>query len=182
MYLRYNKLMLTAQIKNEKKIILGIDPGLLHTGWAVICKKNNKDLSYIDSGVIHSIPKIGNGQKKSQYFAIKLGLIFAELEKIINRHKPNTTAIENTYVNTNFNSSLKLSQARAAAILACTVNDLQITEYQAKTVKKTLTGSGIADKTQMTKMINLYLRDVIMIRSYDEADAIAIAICHAQHN
>lgn len=167
-------------------VFLGIDPGLIHTGWAVVMK-SGMNLAYVKSGVIyqkksHEAYQGANGTnvQSIQCFAMRLTKIFYDLCDIIKTYKPNAAAIENVYVNLNCGSSLKLAQARAAALLACGVNDICVSEYQAKTIKKMLVGSGSADKEQVVRMINLYLRNITEIKSADEADAIAIAICHAQ--
>lgn len=148
--------------------VLGIDPGLNRTGWAVL---ENRDNAYfhIASGVIKT--------NANDNLAIRLKKIYAELGQQISQHMPAESAIENTYVNTNFNSSLQLAHARATCVLACATADLSVSEYQAKSVKKILTGSGNADKEQVLKMLSLMLPTLFNLKS-DEADAIAIALTH----
>lgn len=165
--------------RNNMKTI-GIDPGLMHTGWAIIEKSGN-NLMYRGSGVIRSVKmrKTENTMSSTQCFTLRLTYIFHSLDEIIKHHKPYAAAIENTYVNINYESSLKLAQARAAALLACGTNDIHAYEYQAKTVKKMLVGSGSANKEQMVRMVNMYLKNITTVKLLDEADAIAIAICHA---
>lgn len=148
--------------------IIGIDPGLSITGFGIVSFSQNK-YSYVDAGIIKTS---ANTDMPSRLFEIH-----AKLTDILNTHKPDTSAIEKTYVNVSSDSSLKLAHARSAAILTLKIFNLQVAEYQAKTVKKTLTGTGAADKNQMIQMIN-YFMPKSKITSPDAADALAIAICH----
>lgn len=148
--------------------IIGIDPGLGVTGFGIVSFAQNK-YSYIDAGII----------KTSTSFDMpsRLFEIHSKLTDILNIHKPDTASIEKTYVNVSADSSLKLAHARSAAILTLKIFKLEVAEYQAKTVKKTLTGTGSADKKQMIQMIN-YFMPKSKITNPDAADALAIAICH----
>lgn len=148
--------------------ILGIDAGLRRTGWGIV-KKHNQRLSYVASGVI--ITKLSSD-------AEALGQIFDEIFSVIGQYQPHCCAIENTYVNKNPLSSLKLAQARAAAIVACAKHNLAPYEYPASTIKKIVAGKGNADKIQVNKMISLQL-GAIKPRTHDESDAVAIAMCCA---
>ena len=153
---------------NNIKRILGIDPGLRHTGWAVIDIKG-REIIYIASGVINTDAK--------QPMTERLTLIFREIVAIVKKFEPLSSGLEETYVNKNYGSSLKLAHARAAAMVAMNSNGLDVCEYAAKTVKKTVTGSGSADKAQVSKMLSLLMPGV-SIKSEDESDALAIAVCH----
>jgi crossover junction endodeoxyribonuclease RuvC len=158
-------------------IFLGIDPGLRQTGWGIIAK--NISISYIASGIIKTISDEKISSHRSDPRA--LGLIYNGIQKIIVDYKVSQCAIENTYVNSNPISSLKLAQARAAAIVACYNNGCMPYEYPASTIKKTITGKGNADKLQVQKMIQIQL-GYVGGTQMDETDAIAIAMCHAlQH-
>ena len=152
--------------------ILGIDPGLGHTGWGVISKKDNT-LSYIACGAISSSPKDSLAQR---LLAIKNGL-----QEVINKYTPDQCAIEETFVNKNPLSSLKLGHARGAAILTCSLNDLYSHEYAATLVKKTIVGAGRAEKSQIAMMVKTLLPRAV-IESEDAADALAVALCHCQHS
>ncbi len=154
------------------EIILGIDPGLGHTGWGII-KKHGNSISYIACGTISSNPKNSLSQR---LLTIKNGL-----QEAINTHNPNQCAIEETFVNKNPLSSLKLGHARGAAILTCSLNGLNPYEYAATLVKKTVVGAGRADKSQIAMMVKTLLPKA-GIKSEDEADALAVAICHCQHS
>ncbi|MCE2992702.1 MAG: crossover junction endodeoxyribonuclease RuvC [Alphaproteobacteria bacterium] len=151
--------------------IIGIDPGLNKTGWAVV-DKIGYDPIYVGSGIIktsttHTLPH-------------RLLHLHTNLNVVIEEFKPNFGAIENTYINKNFGSSLDLSHARAALILALAANNLDISEYQAKTIKKTITGSGAADKDQVCHMLKMMYGN-ISFNSSDESDALAIAVTHCFH-
>jgi crossover junction endodeoxyribonuclease RuvC len=152
-------------------IILGIDPGLGHTGWGVIRKQDNK-LSFIACGTISSNTKLSLAQR---LLTIKNGL-----QTVIDEHSPNECAIEETFVNKNPLSSLKLGHARGAAILTCSLNGINPHEYAATLVKKTIVVAGRADKSQIAIMVKTLLPKAI-ITSEDAADALAVALCHTQH-
>jgi crossover junction endodeoxyribonuclease RuvC len=151
--------------------VLGIDPGLERTGWGIIDHEGSR-LTFIAAGVILS--------KSSETMAVRLRRIDGELTKILETYHPDTAAIEETFVNTNSSSSLKLGQARGVAILAPARFDLEVAEYAANTVKKSVVGAGHASKEQIGMMIKILLPlsgDI----SPDAADALAVAICHAHH-
>ncbi len=148
--------------------IIGIDPGLNNTGYGVIDFQNNS-YSIIESGVIKT--------SVQQSLSDRLIVIHNKLCGIIEATKPQTAAIECTYVNKGNDSSIKLAHARATAILTTKLMRLDIAEYQAKTIKKTICGNGNADKSQMIAMLN-YLMPNTKITNSDEADAVSIAICH----
>lgn len=153
------------------KKILGIDPGLSHTGWGIITQKDNS-LSFVACGVISSNAK--------ESIADRLLAINRGLQNVIETYQPNQCAIEQTFVNKNPLSSLKLGHARGAAILTCSLNNLIPYEYAATLVKKTVVGAGRADKAQIAMMVKTLLPKAV-ITSEDAADALAVAICHTQH-
>ena len=151
---------------------LGIDPGLNFTGWGVVEYKSADSFSYVASGVIKTSTKTIHAERLNQIFLKSL--------EIIRRYTPEVVAIEDTYVNVNNQSSIKLAQAKAATIIATSQSKIPLVEYPAKKVKKTITGTGNADKSQMIKMIKYWLPNV-SIKISDEADALAIALCYASH-
>ena len=150
------------------KRVLGIDPGLLHTGWAVV-DTAGQSRKYIASGVILPNPKIEMSQR--------LNTIFQELTKICNTFKPDECSIEIIFVNKNPKTTLILGQARAAAIIAVANQNTPIFEYEPNVIKKALTGAGHADKTAVDKMVKILLPNAHP-KTADEADAIAIALAH----
>ena len=153
-------------------LILGIDPGLQRTGWGII-RNSGSQLSYIDCGVITS--------NAEDDLAVRLKSLSDALAQVIARHRPQQVAIEETFVSVNGASTLKLGQARGALLLTLSQADLPVREYAARLVKKSITGSGSADKNQMTAMVRMLLPGC-QTKSADAADALAIAICHANHS
>ena len=151
------------------KRILGIDPGLLHTGWAVI-ETNGNARKYIASGVI--LPK------KTGQLPERLAIIFNEVTKLCNTFNPDEASMEITFVNKNPTTTLILGHARAAAMVAISVKNIPIYEYEPNRVKKILTGAGHADKTAVDKMVRILL-PTVNPKTADESDAIAIALAHA---
>lgn len=149
-------------------IILGIDPGSRITGFGVIEVSGNKQ-QYIASGSIR-VAKAAVGQQLHQ--------IFTEVAEIITSYNPDEAAIEQVFVHANVNSSLKLGQARGAAIVAIAQKCKNIAEYSARQVKQAVVGFGNAEKTQIQHMVKLLLK-LSDKPQPDEADALAIAICHA---
>ncbi len=152
-------------------IVLGIDPGLIKTGYGVV-KMENNNLSYMDSGTIFTDAKIP--------IECRLKNIFNHIDKIIKIYKPDFFSIEETFVNNNPTSSLKLGQARGAAILAAGINNVQVFEYKPNAIKKSVTGVGKAAKNQVGMMIKCLL-PTVELKTEDEADALAIAICHVNN-
>jgi crossover junction endodeoxyribonuclease RuvC len=152
-------------------IILGVDPGLQHTGWGIInCQANR--LSFLACGTIHTKPDMPT--------ADRLKLLHDGLAAAIALHKPTEAAVEETFVNKNNQSSLKLGQARGAILLALSLNGTKVYEYSANLVKKSVVGSGHADKGQIAMMVKTLLPGS-KAQSADAADALAVAITHANH-
>ncbi len=150
------------------KRVLGIDPGLLHTGWAVV-DTAGQSRKYIASGVILPNPKLE--------MAERLVTIFQELTKICEAFQPDECGIEIIFVNKNPKTTLLLGQARAAAIVAVANHNIPVFEYEPNVIKKALTGAGHADKSAVDKMVKMLL-PMAHPKTADEADAIAIALAH----
>lgn len=149
-------------------IILGIDPGSRITGFGVIDVTANKHL-YIASGAMRIA--------KSS-FSEQLQQIFTEISKLVTLYQPIEAAIEQVFVHANVNSALKLGQARGAAIVAMAQESTKIFEYSARQVKQAVVGYGNAEKNQVQHMVKLLL-NLKNKPQEDEADALAVAICHA---
>ena len=150
------------------KRVLGIDPGLLHTGWAVV-ETSGQTRKYIASGVILPNPKMEMAQR--------LVTVFREVTKICETFSPDECSIEITFVNKNPKTTLILGHARSAAIVAVANQEIPIFEYEPNKIKKALTGAGHADKTAVDKMVQILLPNAHP-KTADEADAIAIALAH----
>ncbi len=150
-------------------IILGIDPGSIRTGFGIIhCEKNN--VSHITHGTIHA---------KGADVAARLHYIHRELCDIIAHHRPHEAAIEEVFMKINIQSALQLGQARGVALLALAHHGLSLPEYSAREIKKTAVGYGAASKEQIQFMVRAQLKLTVNLQA-DAADALAIAICHAQ--
>ncbi|WP_421790357.1 crossover junction endodeoxyribonuclease RuvC [Hyphobacterium sp.] len=150
--------------------ILGIDPGLRHTGWGVISVDGSR-LGLVAEGRI--------SPKTDQALSERLMDIHAALETLISQYRPNEAAAEETFMASNAASALKLGHARAAALLAPARAGLPVAEYAARLVKKSVVGTGGADKAQVSAMIGVLLPGCKA--KDDAADALAVAICHAHH-
>lgn len=154
------------------KRIIGIDPGLIHTGWAVIESVGN-ERRYVASGVI--MPP------KKETLPERLSFIFKELGIIIDSYNPNECGIEITFVNKNPTTTLILGHARAAAILSVSTRGIPVFEYEPNKVKKAIAGAGHADKSQIDAMVRILL-PAAKPSSPDESDAIAIALAHSNYS
>ncbi|AGI66604.1 crossover junction endodeoxyribonuclease RuvC [Octadecabacter antarcticus 307] len=150
--------------------VLGIDPGLVNTGWGVIVV-NGSRLSHVANGVCKS----GKGD-----LAVRLLALHDQLEAVIAEFAPDAAAVEQTFVNSNGAATLKLGQARGIAMLVPARAGLEVGEYAPNAIKKAVVGVGHADKAQIAHMVKLQLPGV-MLSGPDSADALAIAICHAHH-
>lgn len=155
----------------NKVRIIGIDPGLRHTGWGVIETEGSK-LTYIADGSVHS--------EADAELATRLLQIYSQLVAVIAEYQPDEAAIEETFVNKDARATLKLGQARGAAMLAPAMAGLLVAEYAPNTVKKSVVGAGHAEKEQVKHMVKLLLPKALL-KSADSVDALAIAICHAHH-
>ena len=150
--------------------LLGVDPGLRFTGWGVVDMEGNR-LRHVANGVIKS----GNGE-----LAVRLMRLHQGLQEVVATHCPEGAAVEETFVNRDGQSTLKLGQARGVALLVPALAGIPVSEYATNSVKKSVVGYGHADKTQIGHMIGVLLPGAI-VDSPDAADALAVAICHAHH-
>ena len=151
--------------------IIGIDPGLRHTGWGVIEAEGTR-LSYVADGSVHS--------DADAPLATRLLQIHTQLAEILLRYAPDEAAIEETFVNKDARATLKLGQARGAAMLAPALAGLSVAEYAPNVVKKSIVGAGHAEKDQVKHMVKVLLPRA-ELNTADSIDALAIAICHAHH-
>lgn len=152
--------------------IIGIDPGLQKTGWAVI-ETYGSSLKFISCGLIKPNSKID--------ISDRLRVLSEELASIIKQYCPKQAAIEETFVNQNPTTSLKLGMARGALLLTMAQNNLSVSEYKPNTIKKSVVGQGHASKEQIGMMIKVLL-PACGNPTEDEADAMAIAITHAHYS
>lgn len=151
--------------------LLGLDPGLRATGWGVVSFEGGH-LRHVANGTIRT--------PSSAPLAERLFALFRNLVDVIEAQSPDSAAVEETFVNKNPASTLKLGQARGAVMLAPAQLGLPVAEYSANLIKKSLVGNGHADKNQVQAMVGILLPGA-KPETADAADALAIAICHAHH-
>jgi len=151
--------------------LLGLDPGLRRTGWGVILAEDNR-LSHLANGSVATEGGLGLAERLVQ--------IYDGLARVIDRYRPDETAVEETFVNRNPMSTLKLGQARGVVLLAAARAGLVVAEYSPNLIKKTVVGTGHATKHQIQAMVGVLLPGCA-IADADAADALAVAICHAHH-
>ena len=154
----------------DTRRIIGIDPGSRCTGFGVIDSDGLRH-NYVTSGYINI---------KGDELPERLGFIFNEVSNVINQWQPQTMGVEQVFVNKNVDSALKLGQARGAAICAGINAQLDVGEYTPRAIKKAVVGNGSADKEQIQQMMKLLLK-LDFVPQSDEADGLAIALCHANH-
>lgn len=150
--------------------ILGIDPGLATTGYAVL-EKEKHILSAVDAGVISTSKDTPNIER--------LKTIYEDCISLIKNYKPDCCAIEELFFAKNARTAFLVGQARGVVLLACAQNKLPVSEYTPLQVKQSITGYGNATKKQVQYMVCALLKLKSAPKPDDVADAIAIAICHA---
>ncbi|MFZ4407085.1 MAG: crossover junction endodeoxyribonuclease RuvC [Paracraurococcus sp.] len=151
--------------------LLGLDPGLQHTGWGLVESAGSR-LRHLGDGVIST--------DADQPLAERLSVIYRALVLLLEQWRPDEAAVEHTYVNKNPGAALKLGQARGVVLLAPALTGIPVAEYQAMEVKRAVVGTGHAEKPQVEAMVRRLLPGAT-IRRADAADALAVAICHAHH-
>ena len=151
--------------------LLGLDPGLRNTGWGIIAVDGNR-LVHVANGIVHADSHLP--------LAHRLVQLYDGLADVIVRYRPDEAAVEESFVNRNPGSTLKLGQARGVALLAPARAGLEVAEYAPNLIKKTVVGTGHAAKEQVQLMVRTLLPGC-SITGADAADALAVAICHAHH-
>ena len=151
--------------------VLGLDPGLRHTGWGVIDVAGNR-LSHVADGVVHAPIDLPLSER--------LVALFRQLTQVLDRFHPDEAAVEESFVNKNAASTLKLGVARGVVLLVPAERGVPVAEYSANLVKKSVVGAGHAEKEQVQLMVRRLLPGCA-IAEPDAADALAVAICHAHH-
>ena len=151
--------------------IIGIDPGLTRCGWGIIESEGNR-LRYVACGTITPPTNLS--------LAERLAELHGGLRALIEQHRPDEAAVEETFVNAGARSALKLGQARGVALMTPAAMGLVVGEYAPNLVKKSVVGTGHAEKSQVQLMVKTLLPSADF-KGADAADALAIAICHAHH-
>lgn len=149
--------------------LIGFDPGLRHTGWGVIETDGNR-LRYVADGTVRP-PTEGD-------MASRLKAMHDGLAAVLAAYMPAEAAVEETFVNANPESTLKLGQARGVVLLAPALAGIPVAEYAPNRIKKAVVGTGHAGKQQVQMMVSRLLPGC-RFSSADAADALAVAICHA---
>ncbi|MHA1540800.1 MAG: crossover junction endodeoxyribonuclease RuvC [Alphaproteobacteria bacterium] len=151
-------------------IIIGIDPGLLHTGWGVIEQVGNS-LKFIDQGTI--------SPKPNQDLSVRLAFIYEHLKPVLEKYKPDLAGVEEVFSNKNPKTTLLLGQARGVALLIPAIFGVKVFEASATKIKKAVVGVGRADKNQIQMMTRILLGGQLDFDSEHSADALAVAIMTA---
>ena len=154
---------------NARQRLVGFDPGLRKTGWGIIDVEGSR-LSHVANGVIKTDNKLS--------LAERLVELYDGLGQVITDWEPVSAAVEETFVNKNPNSTLKLGQARGISLLVPAMAGLPVAEYSPNHIKKSVVGAGHAGKEQVKAMLGILLPGV-KINGEDAGDALAVAICHA---
>jgi crossover junction endodeoxyribonuclease RuvC len=151
--------------------IIGIDPGLRNTGWGIVESEGSR-LIYVADGAVHSDADLPLAERLLQ--------IHEQLISVLKEFTPDEAAVEETFVNVDARATLKLGQARGAAMLAPAMLNIPVSEYAPNQIKKSVVGAGHAEKAQVKHMVKVLLPKAVM-KTADSTDALAIAICHAHH-
>ena len=151
--------------------LLGLDPGLRVTGWGVIEVIDNR-LRHLGDGAVES--------NAGDPLAVRLAALYDGIARVIAEYAPDGAAVEETFVNRNAASTLKLGQARGVVMLAPAQAGLTVAEYATNLIKKSVVGAGHAAKPQIAMMVRTLLPGA-RLETPDAADALAVAICHAHH-
>lgn len=159
---------MTPTVENQRTF-LGIDPGTTKTGFAVLGQLG-RSLTVLESGTIRLPAR--------RPLADRLALLQQHLEALIDRHRLDAVAVEDIFTARNVRSALALGHARGVVLAAAGRRELQVQAYPPATVKKAVAGHGRADKAQIQQMVRTLL-SLDRAPEPDEADALAIAICHA---
>jgi crossover junction endodeoxyribonuclease RuvC len=150
--------------------LIGLDPGLRRTGWGIVDAEGNR-LRHVDCGIV--------AVATSGPLAERLAELFRGLGAVLDRYAPEAAAVEESFVNRNATSTLKLGLARGVVLLAPAERGLPVYEYPANLIKKSVVGFGHAEKRQVALMVHKLLPGAVAVA--DAADALAVAICHAHH-
>jgi len=151
--------------------ILGIDPGIAIVGFGFIDKQGSK-LTPVQYGCITTESHLDQ--------AVRLKLIYESLNQLIDRYKPDAIAVEKLFFNRNVTTAFSVGQARGVIMLAAVQHELEIAEYTPLQVKQAVVGYGKAEKKQIQEMVRILLKLSVVPKPDDVADALAVAICHAQ--
>lgn len=159
-------------MSDKPSIIIGIDPGTCVTGYGIILVESNRRLKVIDYGCIRP-PQKEEAPKRYR-------IIFESISSILEKYHPAAFAVETQYIDKNPQSGIKLGMARGVAVLAASLREIPVFEYAPSRVKQAVVGKGRASKGQVQWMMQVLLGLASLPEPQDAADALALAVCHAQ--
>lgn len=157
----------------QRRIILGIDPGLAHTGWGIVSQDGPR-LSCVAYGCVETAAGVP--------LAMRLKKIFDQIEAVIDRFHPTCAGIETVWFGQNTTAAILTGQARGAALVACANEGLRVGEYTPNEIKLAVVGAGMAEKQQVQYMVQQVLNLSKRPEPDHAADALAAAICHTTHS
>tara|TARA_S200000501_G_scaffold350143_1_gene366865 strand:+ start:621 stop:1091 length:471 start_codon:yes stop_codon:yes gene_type:complete len=150
-------------------VIIGFDPGLTNTGYAILSKKNN-EIELLECGLI--------SPKNSKVLSERLYTIFFESNKLLEKFKPKHVSVESVFFGKNVQSAIKLGQAKSAVMLAAEHNKIKSTDFSPKEIKQSIVGNGSASKEQVAFMVKkIFKLNDDLLKKNDISDAIAVAWC-----
>lgn len=149
-------------------VVLGIDPGTRQTGYAVV-EASGDAVLVVDSGAVSASPRYP--------FHERLRIIFDGLVDIVERYRPDEIAVEDVFVKKNVRVALKIGHIRGVALLVAAMHEVPVGEYSPGAIKQAIVGSGSASKEQVKFMVTALLK-LVDVPGEDEADALAVALCH----
>ncbi len=153
-------------------IILGIDPGIATLGYGVIEKDDRGNCRAITYGVVKT--------PKEEGLPVRLAMLEEGIQKILNTYRPDEVAMEELFFSKNITTGIAVAHARGVALLTCVKECGRLYEYTPMQIKQALTGYGRAEKRQIQTVVTSLLRLKEIPKPDDAADALAIALCHAQ--
>ena len=153
--------------------VIGVDPGIVVTGFGIIDKNNNNIVAHSNCTV---------KPPKNMHLSDRLGYLYDEISILLDKYKPNMLAVEDTFYSKNFKSAMSLGQARGAIMLAGYSAKISCVEYSPKKVKKSVVGNGNASKEQVQYMVKNILQLDQLPSPFDSSDALAIGLCYLNQN
>ncbi len=154
-------------------LVIGIDPGTAITGFGIIREDDDGNLIAVDYGVITTSSKLPMPDR--------LSIIYDELNAVIKKHSPQTSAVEKIFFSKNVKTAISVGQARGVVLLSLAQAGVDISNYTPNEIKQAVTGYGGADKRQIQEMVKILLDLEEIPKPDDAADALAVAICHLQN-
>lgn len=160
----------TALGRQSGKVTLGIDPGTARLGYGLI--RGNIQPTLIDAGVIETWP--------DEDMPARLVTLYESVRELIGEFEPDMLAVEKLFFARNVTTAISVGQARGVVLLAAAQSHVPVSEYSPSEIKHAIAGYGKADKAQMQEMVRIILNLTHTPRPDDAADALAVALCHAQ--